>query len=484
MSDKIITVFSPEGKRIIKAPVGTVLADVLAADGFNVPAACGRRGTCGKCAVKLIDGEFMNALPDKDGKILSCHAIICCDASIETDFTKGYGLTDFKIDKEFKTNSCGIAVDIGTTTVAASMIKKDGSIVSASCLNPQSVFGADVLSRISACSDGALNEMTEQIRNCISELIAELDCDSKAEEIIISGNTTMLHIFCGVSPVNMGVFPFTPEFTNTVTLSGKECGLNTEKVTVLPSASAFIGSDIISGIYALGLHNTNKRILLVDLGTNGEIVLSDRGKLYCTSTAAGPALEGACIECGTGGISGAINSVFVEDGDIGYTTIDGKPPIGICGAGLTDAVAVLLNEKFLDISGYLKKEKIFISRNVYISQADIRHFQTAKSAIVSGIETLTDSVGITTDMIDEMYIAGGLGYYINPENAVTSGLIPNVGKEKIKSVGNTSLKGALMYIGNHDTINEMQKISESCQIIDLGGNPDFSEKFMSNMFFT
>lgn len=478
-----ITIFSPEGTKKIEADVGEVLADILSANGFNVPAPCGRRGTCGKCAVKLTCGEFLNVTPDEKGMIISCRAVICGDASVEVNFSSGTGLTEFN-SVNFKERACGIAIDIGTTTVAAAMMQKDGSVAVASCLNPQSVFGADVLSRISACSDGKLDEMTKKIRSCVSKLIAELDSDGNVEEIIISGNTTMLHIFCGISPVRMGVFPFTPEFTNAVYLSGKDCGLSAKKITILPSASAFIGSDIISGIFALGLHKTDKRILLADLGTNGELVLSDRGRLYCTSTAAGPALEGACIECGTGGIEGAINSVFIEDGEIGYTTVGGKAPVGICGAGLIDTISVLLHEKKLDPSGYLNSDRIFVSRNVYVSQSDVRQFQTAKSAIISGIETLAETVGISIDNIDELCIAGGLGYYINPESAITAGLIPNICQKNIRAVGNTSLQGALMCVGNPEAIKEMQKIADSCQIIDLGGNADFSEKFMSNMFFS
>lgn len=483
MSEKTITIFSPEATKTIKAPVGAVLADVLTENGYPVPAACGRRGTCGKCAVKLIDGEFLNAIPDSDGKILSCRAVVCTDATIEINFGIGSGLTKFDTESDTRTSVCGIAVDIGTTTVAAAFVDNDGTISTASRLNPQSAFGADVLSRISACSDGALGEMTKLIRGCVSELITELDPDKKANEMIVSGNTTMLHIFCSVSPEAMGAYPFEPIFTNAVFLNGSDLGFIVDKITVLPSASAFIGSDIISGIYALGLHKTDKRILLSDLGTNGELVLSDKGKLYCTSTAAGPALEGACIECGIGGVSGAIDSVFTEDDGIGYTTIGGASPIGICGAGLTDAVAVMLETNKLDRGGYLSSERVYITKNVYLSRNDIRHFQTAKSAVCSGIEALAQTADISLNDIDRICIAGGLGYHLNTQSAIATGLIPTMKKEKLQSVGNTSLKGATMCIGNPEAVTEMQKIAESCIVVDLGGNPDFSEKFLNNMYF-
>ena len=474
---KKITVITPTGEAVLNAEEGSVLADVLSSGGYTVPAACGRRGTCGKCAVKLISGSFGNEEP-KNGMIRSCKAVVTCDAVICADFQKGEGLTDFTSEAITKKNACGIAVDIGTTTVAASLLKKDGTVVSRSCLNPQSTYGADVISRIEACAGGALPELTRLIRDCVKELVSELNKENEAEELVVSGNTTMLHLFCGISPESMGVSPFTPQFTDVQHLDGTEFGV--KKVTILPTVSAFIGSDIVAGIYALGLHKTGKRVFLADLGTNGELVLSDKGKLFCTSTAVGPALEGACIECGVGGIKGAVDKVFIEDGQIRYTTIGNAEPAGICGAGITDAMALLISENMVDEGGYLEND-LRICENVYISQKDVRQFQLAKSAVYSGIETLNEVVGIGTNEIDSFLISGGLGYYIDPESAFTSGLLPRV--NDIKAVGNTSLQGALMCIGDDEAVEEMRRISKSCTLVDLGGNPKFSERFMNNMFF-
>ena len=479
MTTKKITVITPNGKTVLNADEGAVLADVLSSAGFTVTAACGRKGTCGKCAVRLISGEFSNEKAE-NGMIRSCKATVQTDAVIAADLQKGSGLTDFTAEPEMKKGVCGIAVDIGTTTVAASLLKKDGSVVSRSCLNPQSVFGADVISRIEACSSGSLGEQTRLIRSCIKELTDELNTDSEAQEIVISGNTTMLHLFCGISPESMGVFPFTPQFTDVQHFDGAELGFSVKKVTVLPSVSAYIGSDIVSGIYALGLHKTDKRIFLADLGTNGELVLSDRGKLFCTSTAAGPALEGACIECGMGGVSGAIDKVYIENGEIRYTVIGSAEPVGICGAGITDAVALLVSEGKVDSGGYME-EDFQISQNVRLTAKDIRQFQLAKSAVYSGIETLNEVVGIENSEVDTFCIAGGLGYYINPESAFTAGLLPKAAN--VKAVGNTSLLGALMCIGHSEAVEKMRKISKECTLVDLGGNPKFSERFMNNMFF-
>ncbi len=481
MSHRKITVISPTGETILGVPDGILLADALAENGFSVPAACGRLGVCGKCAVNLISGEFENEKPNSSGMIRSCRAAVCSDAVIGVNFGKFNAADDMLTSEKLNKAACGIAVDIGTTTVSAAFLKS-GKVRCASALNPQSAYGADVISRIKACSDGRLEELSKRIRECIARLAAGLDPKGEASELIVSGNTVMLHIFCGVSPEGMGVFPFTPQFTDAVHIDGEKIGIPVKNITVLPSASAFIGSDVVAGIYALGLHKTDKRAFLADLGTNGELVISDRGRLLCASTAAGPALEGACIECGAGGIDGAINRVYSENGKIKYTVIGNGIPVGICGAGLTDAAAVLLKEKLLDKSGFLGDD-FYISESVYLTQEDIRQFQLAKSAICSGISVLTEAAETEIADIDEFYIAGGLGSYLNPRSAAEAGIIPFAAAEKATAAGNTSLKGALMCIGSPEATAEMIKISKSCKTIDLGGNPDFAARFTENLMF-
>ncbi len=480
MEQKVITVIGSEN-RIIKANRNALLSEVLSDNGIAVPAVCAGYGSCRKCSVKLISGEFEGEAPDFNGMIRSCKARISTDAVIGIDFSSGSGLTESKINADLKKGSSGIAVDIGTTTVAVSLLSEDGSTKSVSALNPQSSFGADVISRIDACSKGNLNKLTLLIRNCVNELISKLTTD-KVNEIIVSGNTVMLHIFCGISPEKMGAFPFTPEFTELKHFSGNELGFNAEKVIVLPSASAFIGSDIISGIYALKLHRTDKIILFTDLGTNGETVLSCKGKLLCTSTAAGPALEGAGIECGTGGINGAINKLSINNGKVEFSTVGNALPLGICSAGLIDAVAELLNCGKIDKTGFLDGGIFRICRNIFISQQDIRQLQLAKSAIYSGIQMLCNSACISPNELEAVYVAGGLGYYADTQNAVKSGLLPE--NSNIKAVGNSSLFGALMCIGNTEAVAEMSIIAKNCKTVPLAGTEEFSRLFTENMMFT
>lgn len=480
---KKITVCDENGEKVIFARENSLLVDALAENGIPVPASCGRKGTCGKCRVKVVSGVFGEETADRNGTVRSCRAVVTDDAVIAHSFSKGSGLTDYTNKEQNQKGICGIAVDIGTTTVAASLLLPDGSVRSCSRLNPQSSFGADVINRIDACSKGSLPELTRLIRECVNDMIRELRGEERPEELIIAGNATMLHIFCGVSPVSMGTYPFTPVFTEVRHPDPAELGTDIPRVTVLPSVSAFVGSDITAGIYALGLHKTERTAFLADLGTNGELVFSDRGKLLCTSTAAGPALEGACIECGIGGVPGAIDRVYKENGKTVFTTIGGKEPCGICGAGIVDAVALMLEDEAIDETGFLEDGRYAVSENVYISQQDIRQFQLAKSAVCSGIETLLEKTGNTEKTTDEVYIAGGLGYYMDPGNAVRSGLLPRFAVEKIKAAGNTSLQGALMCIGSPQAVEAICEIAESCQQTDLGGEPAFNSRFTEHMFF-
>lgn len=479
MEQKAITVIGSEN-RIIKAERGALLSEVLSDNGIAVPAVCAGNGECRSCSVKLVSGNFGDEMPDSRGMLRSCRAKILTDAVIKIDFPKQGKPTEAELAADFQIGSCGIAVDIGTTTVAVSLLSKDGSTKTISALNPQSAYGADVISRIEACSRGKLDKLTRLIRACIRDLILKLTSES-VKELVVSGNTVMLHIFCGISPEGMGAFPFTPAFTQPKCFSGKELGFNAEAVTVLPCASAFIGGDIVAGCYALGLHKSDKRILFADLGTNGEAVLSNKGKLLCTSTAAGPALEGAGIECGTGGVNGTINRLKIIDGRVEFSTVGGALPIGICSAGLIDAVAELLKCKRLDEAGSLEGGIFRICRNIFISQQDIRQLQLVKSAIFSGIQMLCEAASVSPKELDAVYVAGGLGSFASTQNAVKIGILPE--SENIQAVGNSSLLGALMCIGNGDAVNEMNDIANNCKIISLAGDEKFSKLFAENMTF-
>lgn len=473
-----ISVVTASGSFAVQAERGEILADVLSRTGVQVAASCGRRGVCSKCLVRLCDGSFDGVTPDENSMIKSCRARVCRDACVSVDFSLYAKDCPVNIDG-ISRGSCVCAVDVGTTTLAAALLTADGRIFTRSALNPQSSFGADVISRITACADGHLGEMKSLVMQSIDNMVRELSIHGKPERIVICGNSAMIHILCGESPEGMGRAPFTPAFTCPKRLGTiADC----DDVTTLPATSAFIGSDIVAGIYANSLHSCSGTVLLADLGTNGELVLAHNGSLYCASTAVGPALEGAGIECGVGGVEGAISRVEISGFGIDLSTVGRKEPCGICGSGLVDSIAGMLDMGIVDSTGFMEDERYYLTKSIYISREDVRAFQLAKSAVRSGIEVLCGASGITCGDVEGVLLAGGTGWWLNRKNAVKTGLLP-FDENKISAVGNSALNGALMAACSPDCVQEAEKIAKMCKIIDLGGNAEFAQKFMENMNF-
>ena len=476
---------------------GETLLNTLAQNGCTISAPCGGQGVCGKCKVQIIsnDEEFENN---------NLQTVCACKTRIETDMTvflfkqEGKGLDLFQeITLEGERDGFGIALDIGTTTLAACLIdlRNGQTLEKISCLNPQTVFGADVLSRIKACQDGKLPLLQKAILNKTESIIKELSMGRPIQELVVSANTTMLHLFLGVNPESIGVAPFSPVFTETQYCFGRQLGLSATKVRLLPSVSGYIGSDITAGLVACSIDQTPNSVLFIDVRTNGEIVFSYQGQLYGASTAAGPALEGACIECGLGGVEGAIDKVYMSNDELLFTTIGNVEAKGICGSGLIDLISILLKEDLIDENGTwndesdstlfnkLKDEKLYLTDSVYISQKDIRQFQLAKAAIMAGIETILYESKVEIEKIETLYIAGGLGYYLNVENAVNVGLLPMSLLSKIKLVGNTSLQGAILCMMKQEYQEKIENVSRRAKIIELSCSKYFRDAYIDNISF-
>lgn len=512
----------PQKIHIPASAHGRKLSDWLVEQGYSISAACGGRGVCGKCRVKAVKGTFCDIaapekvlLPDKNGYILACRAL--CDtrlqaAEILLPDTDGSGLTRFLHGREFKgREGFGVALDIGTTTLAAALVDTGtGRVISCvSRLNPQRSYGADVISRISACADGRLEELHRLILQAASEMLSEFALkypDIRPRRMTVSGNTTMLHLFCGVSPEGMGAYPFTPAFTEMKVIAGAQLSLPVETVILLPSASAFIGSDVIGSAAVIDMLQTDGPSVLIDIGTNGEMLLCtgmrNGSRLYTASTAAGPALEGAGISCGVGGIDGAVCRVAFsrENNKITYRTINDKPCCGICGCGLVDMVSVMLDTGVIDETGYLEEGQYalkgihitaegtaipaaFGETELTITQQDIREFQLAKSAIAAGLEALAAHAGLKTEEISHMFIAGGLGYYIDTASAKKTGLLPGELSCNIQAVGNTSLAGAIACLCDPAWLDELGRIAQNCENFELNKSAVFNQAFIERMLF-
>ncbi|WP_461247376.1 ASKHA domain-containing protein [Treponema sp. R6D11] len=405
----------------------------------------------------------------------------------------------------------GVGLDLGTTTVQARLVNlESGEILDEiSALNSQRVFGSDVMTRIASAREGKTEELfaaiNGQTRGILRQFIEKYRL-SKIDKCHVSGNTTMMHLFCGVNPGTMGEAPYTPVFLEERYFSGKELNLSADQILLLPGISSFVGADIVAGLAFSSILNKNESSLFADIGTNGEIaVLKKNGKkFFCTSTAAGPCFEGAEISCGMIAQAGAINRISLSKDEsanwfaynlpilpnaaqetLYYKTVDDEKARGICGSGLIDAVAVMKKLGVIEESGAFAdsyaQTAFSVAENIGVNQADIRRFQLAKSAIYSGIAVLCKIAGISPASFDKAYVAGGLGFFIDLESAAFTGLLPREIISKTDACGNTSLKGAVQSLTDGSFLPRCHEIISRACVIDLAVDKEFSEAFTDNM---
>ncbi len=465
------------------AIVGELLSSLLVRQGYAVEHPCGGRGTCKKCTVlvngapalscqTVIEGDMDVRLtaPDAIQSAVYANGTGCAsawDAAVQADMGRGVTLV----------------LDIGTTTLAAAPLHANGELARiATANNPQRAFGADVMSRIAYAGAHGAEAMTRVLREAVNGLFDELSV-AMVDRLYVAGNTTMLHLLLGVDPTPMGVAPYTPAFLAAQTLGGDACGLpRVAIVETLPSIAAFVGADLVAGLNLVGLPAAGKYRLLVDLGTNAEILLIGHEGILCTAAAAGPCFEGASISCGMSATPGAITAY---DPDGAYTTVADAPPRGLCGTGLVDVVAALLATGVVDETGYMEPEPFFLADGVSLTQADIRQYQLAKSAVCAAIETLIRRAGIDYGAIDRLCIAGGFAATVNVESAARTGLLPAPLADRCTPVGNSSLLGTARYAhaGVSCEGGDLAALIANAAYIDLAADPYFTERFMEGMMF-
>ncbi|MDD4112323.1 MAG: ASKHA domain-containing protein, partial [Herbinix sp.] len=308
------------------------------------------------------------------------------------------------------------------------------------------------------------------------------------KKIVISGNTTMIHLLMGYPCDGLGSYPFTPVnlgLINTFTDDLFDIA-NRIPVMILPGISVFVGADITAGLLANGIDREDKPCLFIDLGTNGEMAVGNRDKILVTSTAAGPAFEGGNISCGIGSVSGAICHVTFEKGQLSYDTINAQPAVGICGTGVIELVSELLDEGIIDWTGLLMDpyfDEGYEIAGMKFIQKDIRELQMAKSAIRAGVDILVGRFGISYEQIDKVYIAGGFGYHLDIDKAINIGLLPKALVNKARAVGNTSLSGAIDALIDSDANARMNHIVSTSEEIHLSNEEDFNDLFVKYMSF-
>ena len=507
MDNKQVTV-TLNGKTLV-CPVGTSLGDLLSHHGHGTMP-CGGHGKCGKCLVTVTGA--VSAPTEDEKRILSpeelakgirlaCRVTVLGDC-IATTSEQGRGqiVTDGRFPASMAARPLspafakyGVAIDIGTTTLAARLYDTAGNLLSeTSRLNPQSAWGADVISRMEAAMAKKAGKIATVTRHALDFMIGELATVADVAmgdigSVVITGNTVMLHLLTetGVEPLTHA--PFAAERLFGETLTAREVGLSAlapdATVYLPPCIAAFVGADTVTATLASDLREIPETALLCDIGTNGEMVLWHNGTLYACSTAAGPAFEGAGISMGMGGKTGAIDRVWVTDGEIHAHVIGEADPVGLCGSGLVDAVAALLDTELLDETGYLEDDPAVIADPVEIIQEDIRAVQLAKSAIHAGMRTLIHTAKLDCEDVSTLYIAGGFGSYLNVQSAGKIGLLPEELTDRVTVLGNAALTGASMLLLCADLRPACETLATETQVVELAANPVFVSEYMERMMF-
>ena len=454
------------------------------------------------------------------GVRLGCHTFILGRATVKSLSENGKATVltegvkrDFTLAPTFK--YLGVAVDVGTTTLAARLILPSGEVLAETgASNPQALYGADVISRIEASLSGNQSSLAGVIRQAIDSLITSLCKSAKRspteiDGAVITGNTVMLYLLTETSPEPLSHAPFSLSRPFGEALTAKELLLSSlspeTEIYLPPCISAFIGADTVCAILASDLcakgdtelYETssyavdnakaplaeNKTALLADIGTNGEMALWHGGKLYVCSTAAGPAFEGVGISMGMRGENGAIDKVSLVNGKLEANVIGGGIPKGICGSGLVDAVAALLDSEELDETGYLEDDEVTLLSPVTLTAKDIRMVQLAKSAISAGLSTLLHEAGTDEAHVSVLYIAGGFGNYLNKRSAGRIGLLPQKLIDKTENIGNAALIGAETLLLDKESRIFAEKLSIDALAVELSTNKYFSDAFISGMMF-
>ena len=489
----------PQGTTI-DVEQGTPLHDILFSYGVEFP--CGGRGRCTGCRVRVLEGDLpitaeqermLTPEERNAGWRLVCQCRADRDMTLELAQWEASILTDTTHFSITPREGLGIAVDVGTTTLVAQLLDlRTGTVLAVRTgLNAQARFGSDIMSRVSyAVVDHGQAKLVRAIRIQIGKMISELLQAAGQEagllrEVILVGNTVMHHLVADISLEPLASYPFeSPALGEQRFLPG-QLGWDLPSnpaIRFLPCIAGYVGSDILAGVLAKEMHLAGETVMLVDLGTNGEIVIGNRRRLVCCSTAAGPAFEGARIFMGMRASTGAIAEVELANGTTRCHVLGNVPPRGICGSGLVDAVAAWLDLGLVGSNGRLKGGEGFLTLcpPVRISQTDIRELQLAKGAIAAGIKILLEELGVTRDDVSTVHLAGAFGNYINTTSAGRIGLIP-FSTDRVQPAGNTALLGAKMALFTDEAF--FSTLARSVEHVPLHADRRFQEIYVEEMSF-
>ena len=481
-----LTVLAGKDRRIVTfdAAEKPTVQTVLEAAGVAQPHPCGGRGVCGKCRVGLSGAVSLpDAAETAAGCRLSCRAKLLGDA-VCTLFGEGNmavetALFGLPTVLHPMAGDLGAAVDIGTTTLALALVDlRSGAVLTTvTRRNPQGEIAADVMGRIGAAMAGKADHLQQLITTAIGEMVAEACAAAgtpRPDRMVVTGNTTMLTLLTATdaSPLSHAPFIAARLFDEEILLSGIPTYL-------APCIGGFVGADTVCAIGGSGMCDTAETALLCDVGTNGEMALWQNGRLYVTSTAAGPAFEGVGISCGCGAVPGAVDAVTWNGREMQIHTLGGVPACGVCGSGLISAAAAFLDAGWIDETGAADEELRL--GDVTLAPRDIRALQTAKAAIAAGTVTLLQTAGCTADEVTALYIAGGFGSHLPIPASAAIGLFPETLCDRVRSIGNAALSGAVGMLLDTDRVEAARRCVASAEVINLGGNVRFNENYMDAM---
>lgn len=518
-----VTILCDSGHWTVPAHAGDGIGELLRAFVPSFAQPCAGNHTCGKCRVQvagsvepLTDAErrLLSAKDQAAGIRLACCCRVAGDVTVTiaaqgaSDIIAWHKLPVFA----YTESGYGLAVDIGTTTVAMQLFHRATGKCVAERLaeNAQRGFGADVISRVEACKthkngqENGLDTLSRCIREQLEQMAEACMQEASVTEImesVVTGNTTMLHLYEGIDPASLAVVPFrVPSYFGTMS----RWTLAHAPVYLPRCIGAYVGADIVCAILASDMCAGGTQ-LLTDVGTNGEMVLAQDGHLLCCATAAGPAFEGAGLSCGMPAAPGAIRAVSLQRTNTGdivqhhtaqsdvvpynrqydivqYETVDGKPAIGICGSGILDALAVMRETEVMEDTGYLEEESFPIGDSgVQINQRDVRQIQLAKSAICAGLLTLLEEANVESATVRRFAIAGGFGSSLNVASACAIGLFPSALKDKTEFIGNAALGGAAMLLLNRSLRAQTEQMAQAAVELELSASPTFMDHYIDCM---
>ncbi|MBR7142480.1 MAG: DUF4445 domain-containing protein [Clostridia bacterium] len=500
-----VTLFEAGLSTEIRADAGETLLEALLRAGKGpATAVCGGHHTCGRCKA-LCRGELSELSAEElelltEQEQLQGIRLLCCarargNAQVYALGGETMQVQTASLQSRYETDGeggFGFAADVGTTTVAVFLMDlQSGEVLGVrSAPNAQRAFGADVISRCDYASrENGLALLQQTLLDQLASLVREL-CEEHGVAFAalkrgaLAGNTVMEHLAAGEDPASIAVAPYTPKslFGEYRILPGLPCS-----VWMAPCVAGYVGGDVTVGFNACVDPRGQESLLFADVGTNGELVLAHRGRLYTCATAAGPAFEGAHISCGMSGSAGAVDRVWVQEGRLAYSVIGKGEPKGLCGSGILDLAAALLETEQMDESGALESDEglMWLDRQAQLSftQRDVRELQLAKGAVAAGIDVLLKQADLAESGLSRLLLAGGFGTYLNPESACRIGLLPSVGTHKITAVGNAAGLGACDCLKSGRAREDAVHLAAQMQYIELSCLPAFNEAYMERMLF-